>query len=136
MSFRTTYKSWTMNWNCQEWHNTTLKDKVERIALRNARWRILELLRKESRWTLREGIKSLMNHHVEPPWRTPINKRIMKRKRSWKHKVKPCDDLNGASWWHTRESLELREKKRWNKWNEEFWWTSGIRNWIYSMKQE
>ena len=31
--------------NCQEWYNTTSKDKVERIALRNARRRILELLK-------------------------------------------------------------------------------------------
>ena len=31
--------------NCQEWHNTTSKDKVERIALWNARRRILELLK-------------------------------------------------------------------------------------------
>ena len=23
---------------------------------------------------VREGIKSLMNHHVEPPWRTPVTK--------------------------------------------------------------
>ena len=29
--------------NCQEWHNPISKDKIERIALRNARWRILEL---------------------------------------------------------------------------------------------
>ena len=32
-------------------------------------------------------------------------------KRSWKHKVKPCDDLDESSWWHTWKSLELREKK-------------------------
>ena len=24
--------------------------------------------------------KSLMNHHVEPPWRTPVNKGMIKRK--------------------------------------------------------
>ena len=27
-----------------------------------------------------EGIKSLMDHYVEPPWRTPLNKRMIKRK--------------------------------------------------------
>ena len=31
--------------NYQEWHNTTSKDKRERIALRNARWRMLELVK-------------------------------------------------------------------------------------------
>ena len=84
--------------NYQEWHNTTSKDMRERIALRIARWRKLELLRNESWWTLREGIKSLMNYHVEPLWRTPVNKRITKMKRSWKHKVKPCNDLDGSPW--------------------------------------
>ena len=34
-----------MNENGQEWYNTTSKDKVERIALWNARWRILERLK-------------------------------------------------------------------------------------------
>ena len=63
-----------MNSNYQEWHNTTFNDMVERSALRITIWRKLELLWKESQWTLREGIKSLMNHHVEPPWRTPVTK--------------------------------------------------------------
>ena len=49
-----------MNSNYQEWHNTTFKDTEERIALRVARWRMLELLRKESWWTLREGVKFLI----------------------------------------------------------------------------
>ena len=72
---------------------------------------MLRLLWKESQWTLREGIKSLMNHHVEPPWRNSSNKMMIKRKRSWKHKVKPCNDLDGASRWHNRENLELRKEK-------------------------
>ena len=29
--------------NCQGWHNTISKDKVERIALQNVKWRILEV---------------------------------------------------------------------------------------------
>ena len=45
MSFQTTCESWNTKGNCQEWHNTTSKDKRERIALWNARWRILELLK-------------------------------------------------------------------------------------------
>ena len=60
--------------NCQKWYNTTSNDKVERIGLWDARRRMLELLWKESRRTLWEGIKSLLNHHVEPPWRTLVTK--------------------------------------------------------------
>ena len=33
----------TQTQNHQEWHNTTSNDKVEWIALRNARWRMLDL---------------------------------------------------------------------------------------------
>ena len=51
-----------------------------------------------------------MNHHVEPPWRTPVIKDD-KRKRSWEHKVKPCDDLDGASRRDNAENLELRKRK-------------------------
>ena len=54
----------------------------------------------------------------EPPCRASMknsgNKRMMKRKRSWKHKVKPCNDLDGASRRCNRENLELRKRKRWN----------------------
>ena len=39
------------------------------------------------------------------------NKRMMKRKRSWKHKVKPCNDLDGDLRWYNRENLELRKEK-------------------------
>ena len=88
-----------MNSNYQEWHNTTSNDTVERIALWIARWRMLELLWKEYRWTLREGIKSFMNRHVEPPWRTRVIRNDQtKGKRSWKHKVNPCNDLDGSPW--------------------------------------
>ena len=59
---------------CQEWHNTDSKDKVEWMALRNARWRMLEHLQKDSWRTLREWVNSLANHHVEPPWRTLVIK--------------------------------------------------------------
>ena len=79
-----------------------------------------------------------MNHHVEPSWRTPVNKKNdqTERKGSWKHKVKPCNDIDGASRRDNAEKLGTPEKKRWNKFDREFWWGSGIRNWIYSMKQE
>ena len=53
---------------------------------------------------------------AEPPcWasmKNSGNKRMVERKRSWKHKVKPYDDLDGASRWDNWESLELREKKK------------------------
>ena len=109
VSLLKTCESWNVKGNYQEWHNTISKDKIERIALRNARWRMLELLQQESWRTLREWIKSLMNHHVEPPWRTLVIKDD-KRKRSWEHKVKPCDDLDGASRQDNAENLELRKK--------------------------
>ena len=108
---------WIMNSNYQEWRNTTSKDMPERIAHRIARWRKLELLWKESRWTLREGIKSLMNHHVEPPWRTPVNKRNEK-----KEKLKTQGE---SLQWFRWISVIIRawnsgKKRRWNKWNREF----------------
>ena len=35
---------------------------------------------------------------------------MIKRKRSWQHKVKPCDDLDGTSRRDNAENLELRKK--------------------------
>ena len=48
------------------------------------------------------------------------NERMIERKRSWKHKVKPCHDLDGASRWYNRENLEL-QKERWSLSNGEMW---------------
>ena len=87
ISFLKTCESWNTNGNYQEWHNTTSKDKIGRTAFRYATWRILELLWKESWWTLQEGIKSLMNHHVEPPWRTPVIKEWSNEMKDEKNKV-------------------------------------------------
>ena len=42
---------------------------------------------------------------------------MIKRKRSWQHKVKPCNDYMDL---RDDESLELGEKKRWNNWKREF----------------
>ena len=39
------------------------------------------------------------------------NKRMIERKRGWKHKVKPCNDLDGASRRDNAENLELRKRK-------------------------
>ena len=39
------------------------------------------------------------------------NERMIERKRSWKHKVKPCDDLDGALRRYNQENLELRKRK-------------------------
>ena len=51
----------------------------------------------------------------EPPCRASMknsgNKRMIERKRSWKHKVNPCNDLDGASRQYNRENLELRKRK-------------------------
>ena len=124
-----------MNSNYQEWHNTTSNDTEERIALPNARWRMLELLWKESQWTLRKGNKSLINHHVVPPWRTPVTKNDQtKGKRGWKHKVNPCTDLDESPWCTNWKRLGLQEKEEMKQlkteslmslWNKELltWWS-------------
>ena len=39
----------------------------------------------------------------------------MKGKISWKHKVKPCDDLDGASWQDNAEKTWNSGKERWTK---------------------
>ena len=36
---------------------------------------------------------------------------MIERKGSWKHKVKPCNDLDGASWRDKAKNLELRKRK-------------------------
>ena len=64
-----------------------------------------------------KGIKSLMNHHVEPPWRTPVNKRNEK-----KEKLKTQGE---SLQWFRWISVIIRawnsgKKRRWNKWNREF----------------
>ena len=104
----------------------------ERIAVRNARWRILELLKTNMCWapclilsiawqiiTSRDMLKNNWRMEWildEPPCRTSMknsgNKMMIKRKKSWKHKVKPCNDLDGSPWCYNWESLEFREKKR------------------------
>ena len=58
----------------EEWYITTSKDKGEQLHSGLQDEEKLELLSKESQRTLQEGIKSLMNYHVEPPWRTPVTK--------------------------------------------------------------
>ena len=44
---------------------------------------------------------------------------MIERKRSWKHKVKPCDDLDGASRQDNAEKHGTPEKKIWKTWNRE-----------------
>ena len=62
----------------------------------------------KNKWTM----KGILD---EPPCRASMknsdNKRMMKRKRSWKLKVKPCDDLDGASRWDNAENFKLRKSK-------------------------
>ena len=121
-----------MNENCQEWYNTTSKDKVERIALWNARWRILELLKTRHvlstmfiflsiAWRILAPSEILKNKVRmkeildEPSCRASMknsgNKRITKRKISWKHEVKTCNDLDGASRRDKAKNLKLRKRK-------------------------
>ena len=35
---------------------------------------------------------------------------MIERKRSWKDKVKPCNDLDGASRWYNQENLSFLAK--------------------------
>ena len=123
-----TCESWNMNSNYQEWHNTTFKDTEERIALWVARWRMLELLRKESQWTLGEGIWIL----DEPSCRTFMknsgkqkndpNNWLMKRMR-----LKPRNDLD-------RDLRDNIIERGWNSGKKDeqmrsrIWRASGIRN--------
>ena len=70
--------------NFQEWHNTTTKDKVETIALWNARWRLLELLKTKHVLNIMFILEySLAGHNFERnleeqlkneknPWRTTM----------------------------------------------------------------
>ena len=80
---------------------------------------ILELLWKESWWTLREGVKSLKNHHVEPPWRTPLNKRMIKRK----ERV-----VENTRWNLVRIYIDLRDNIIARAWN------SGKERWALEAK--
>ena len=95
-----------MNSNCQEIHNTISTDKGEQLhsGLQD------EENLSSSEKNLDEHFEKELNH-----WWTIMknsgNKRMIKRKRSWKHKVKPCDDLDGALRWYNRENLELRKEK-------------------------
>ena len=103
-----TCESWNMNSNYQKWHNTTSKDKEERIALRIARWRMLELPRKESRWKLREGIKSLMDPSCRTFMKNSGNKRMIKRKEG---------EIENAWWRLAMIYMDLRDEIIERGWN-------------------
>ena len=82
MSLLKTCESWNTKGNYQQWHNTTSKDKVERIALWNARRRMLELLKTKNVLSTMFILEcSLAGHNFERnleyqlknernPWRT------------------------------------------------------------------
>ena len=55
------------------------------------------------------------------------NERMIERNRSWKHKVKPCDDLYGASRRDNAENLELQKKNRWNTRTENYFIMNNLR---------
>ena len=46
---------------------------------------------------------------------------MIERKIIWKHKMKPCDDLDGASWQDNAEKIGTPEKKRWSISNRQMW---------------
>ena len=139
MSLLKTCESWNTKGNYQQWHNTTSKDKVERIALRNARWRMLELLKtKHVLSTMFIFEYSLADLNFEKnleeqfenerkPWRTTmlslheelwIGKYNIKNWRFKANKVEALQWLDGVSQWHNRENLAL--------WKER--WTNEIKN--------
>ena len=55
-------------------------------------------------------MKNELNHE-EPPWITPVNKRIKETKVE-KNKIKPCDDLDGGPD-EMAEEIWTPKKKRW-----------------------
>ena len=58
-----------------------------------------------------------MNHHVEPPWRTPVIKERSNEKKGEKNKIEALQWLEGASWWW---EFGTPGTKRWTKENQEF----------------
>ena len=89
-----------------------------------------------ARWiiTLREMLKNnwRMKRILDgPPCRASMknsgNKRMIKEREVEKHKVKPCNDLDGASRWYNRENLELRKRKRWNTRTENYFIMNNLR---------
>ena len=116
MSLLKTCESWNIKGNYQQWHNTISKDEIWKNCASECKmkkawsiaWRIIasrEIL--TNNWRM----KGILD---EPPCRASMknsgNRRMIKRKRSWKHKVKPCNDLDGASRRDNAENLELQKK--------------------------
>ena len=109
----------------EEWYIITSNDTEERIALPITIWRKLELLRKESQWTLRDWIKSLMNHHVEPPWRTPVIKEWSnERKEKLKTQGESLQWLDEALRRDKVETWNSRRKDKASRTNNVTWWTT------------
>ena len=131
MSVLKTCESWNTEENYQEWHNTASKDKVGRSALLmqdeeclnsskqnmcrtpclslSVAWRIIT-----SREILKNNRRMKGNLDEPPCWasmKNSSNKRMIERKRSWKYKVKPCNDLVGASRQDNAKNLELQKRK-------------------------
>ena len=85
-------------------------------------WRIMtsrEILK--NNWRMKKKILD------EPSCRDSMknsgNERMIERKRSWKHKVKPCNDLDGTLQWNNWESLELqKEKNEASRTENVIWW--------------
>ena len=71
--------------NCQEWHNTTSKDKVEKklhSGLQDEE--CLSSSEKNLDEHSEKGLNPWWIHHVEPSWRTPVIKEWSKIIEWWK----------------------------------------------------
>ena len=133
------------NGKLPRWHHTTSNDKVERIALRNARWRMLELLKQDMCWTPclilsiawqiltpREILKNnwRMNRILdEPPCRASMknfcNKRMIKRSEGWKNNIDALQWLD--------EALRRDKVETWNSGRKELNHLKENKNKIYCM---
>ena len=122
--------------------NSGNKRMIERKRSWKHRVKPCDDLEGATKWVNFELRARKMNRILdEPPCRASMknsgNERMVERKRSWKHKVKPCDDLDGASWWYNRENLELR-KENMNTRTENYFIMNNLRKkeLITWMKQE
>ena len=61
--------------------------------------------------TIAQWKESLTNHHVEPPWRTPVIKGWSKEVKDEKNKIEAFQWLDEALKWYHWNNLELRKEK-------------------------
>ena len=92
----------------EEWYIATSKDKEEQLHSGLQNEENLSSSEKNLDETFEKEFKSLMNHHVEPPWRTPVTKEwSIEMKEKLKTQGEDLQWLDGSPWWYNCESLEL-----------------------------